>query len=45
MASCHGRACSPPFSDAPPVEYGFFWSKAGKSARIRAFVDADHELC
>ncbi|WP_405680768.1 LysR substrate-binding domain-containing protein [Streptomyces sp. NBC_00868] len=34
-----------PFSGAPPVEYGFFWPKAGETARIRAFVDTVHELC
>ncbi|MEJ8640562.1 hypothetical protein WKI68_02170 [Streptomyces sp. MS1.HAVA.3] len=34
-----------PFSDAPPVEYGFFWPKAGEGARIRACVDTVHEPC
>ncbi|MEU9304513.1 hypothetical protein [Streptomyces sp. NPDC048269] len=32
------------FSDAPPVEYGSFWPKAGETTRIRAFVDTVHEL-
>ncbi|WP_405979878.1 LysR family transcriptional regulator [Streptomyces sp. NBC_00158] len=33
-----------PFSDAPTVDYGFFWPTAGASARVRAFVDTACEL-
>lgn len=32
-----------PFSDAPPVEFGFLWPRAGETARIRAFVDTVQE--
>ncbi|MFG2926449.1 LysR family transcriptional regulator [Streptomyces sp. NPDC048305] len=28
-----------PFSDAPPVEYGFLWSATGNSTKVRAFVE------
>ncbi|MEU9717623.1 LysR family transcriptional regulator [Streptomyces sp. NPDC047976] len=33
-----------PFSDAPTVDYGFFWPTAGESARVRAFVGTVCEL-
>ncbi|MFF7342084.1 LysR family transcriptional regulator [Streptomyces sp. NPDC008163] len=29
-----------PFRDAPPVEYGLFWSNTGNTPKVRAFVRA-----
>ncbi|GAA3130649.1 LysR family transcriptional regulator [Planomonospora alba] len=33
-----------PFSDAPPLRWGLLWRADGATARVRAFVQAAHDL-